>query len=488
MDPLVEEGYFVKTVANHDTALEMCTAFKPHLFVIKINMPDGKGFELLAKLKIPDGKFKVIFVSEKESVDDIQTAYRLGATGCLTKPIRSIDVIEQVLYGIECLKSQEKYDRYQKQLEKEVCERTADIAKALEIAEYQSRQNDLLFNCMSEPLVAIDFENNIMFLNAASEKFLRLVPCDCLGMNFSDYIKDPNLISTVKSITNHFNVTGEAITVPPLVSRIDERIYSVSINILKDLIDKPSGCVLLFSDQTELYRSSQLRSGFLTLVAHEFRTPLTALLNGSNILKKGNIDRLAFTDVLDMIDLSIKRFSRLINNLLTFASVQNQDATQQVSTFSFISLINIIKSTLYTSAIEKNIELVHTVNSEFDVIATDEQLLRNSLECIIENAIKFSPIKSTVHIRSSLSYSNDQHYLIVAIIDSGSGISDTKLKQMFEWFTQEDDRLSRDHQGIGIGLPLSLRAIEILKGSLDYKRNEEGGSCFTLTIPVKVQA
>jgi signal transduction histidine kinase len=487
MAALENEGYFVKTVSNHPSAIEMSTTFKPHLLIISLKMPDGNGFELPGKLKMIEGKFKVIFISAGEDIDDIKTAYRLGAIGFLTKPIKYKDVIEQVRHGIECLKSLEEYDRYQKQLEKEVSDRTADISKALEIAEYQSRQIDLLLNCMSEPLVAVDFENKIMLLNVASEKFLGLNPCDCLGMNFSDYFTDSNLNRSVFSVTDHFRTTGEAISIPSQVAKINERIYSVSINILNNLIDEPSGCVLLFSDQTELYRSSQLRSGFLTLVAHEFRTPLTALLNGLDILKNGQIDQLVFTDVLDMMDLSINRFSRLINNLLTFASVQNQEAAPHITNFSFVLLVKTLKDALNWSAIEKKIELIHTFDSDFDFITTDEQLLRNSLECIIDNAIKFSPIESTVFIKSSLTFSNDQHFLTISIKDSGPGISDTKLKTMFEWFTQGDERLSRDYQGIGIGMPLSLRAIEILKGSLNYKRNEEGGSCFTLIVPIKLQ-
>ncbi|HEX2956392.1 MAG TPA: response regulator [Chitinispirillaceae bacterium] len=486
MAALENEGYIVKVVSKHNAAIEMSRTFKPHLFIISLKMPDGSGFKLLEKLKMAEGTFKVIFISANESVDDIQKAYRLGAIGYLTQPIKHKDVVEQVRYGIECVKDQEEIGRHKKKLEKEVSERTADISKALEIAEYQSRQIDLLFNCMSEPLVAVDFENKIMRLNVASEKYLGLKPCDCLGMNFSDYIKDQNLNCTISSILNHFNATGEAVAKSPVVSKVNERIYSVSINIMNDLTERPSGCVLLFSDQTELYRSSQLRSGFLTLVAHEFRTPLTALLNGLDILKNRQIEQFVFTDVLDMMNLSINRFSRLINNLLTFASVQDTNAVPVITTFSYVSLVDNLKDALYSSAIEKNIELVHTFDSDFNAVTTDEQLLRYSLESIIDNAIKFSPIESNVHIRSTLVHSSNQHLLKITIKDAGPGIPQAKLKTLFEWFTQDDDRLSRNYQGVGIGLPLSLRAIEILNGSLDYAQNEDAGSCFVLTVPVKL--
>ncbi len=487
MSTLENEGYFVKVASDSDSATELNITFKPHLLIISLKIPEGNGFELAEKLKIRGGKFKVIFISSDEQSDEIKDVFRFGAAGYLVRPVKCKDLIEQVHYGIECLKIQETDDRYHRQLEKEVSERTVDISQTLEIAEYQSRQIDLLLNCMSEPLISIDFENKIMLLNAASEKCFGLNPCDCLGMNFSDYFTDHNLIRTVSSITNHFTDTGEAISVPSVVTKINDRIYSVSINILNNHIDKPSGCVLLFSDQTELYRSSQLRSGFLTLVAHEFRTPLTALLNGLNILKDWQTDKIIFLDVLDMINLSINRFSRLINNLLTFASVQRPDATPVVTTFSFVTLVNYVNDVLESSANEKKIEIIHIYDAEFDLIATDEQLLRNSLESIVDNAIKFSPINSTVNIRSSLLYSNGQHILKITIKDNGPGIPDTKLKNMFEWFTQGDERLSRNYRGVGIGLPLSLRAIEILRGTLDYSRNECGGSCFTLKVPVDLQ-
>jgi signal transduction histidine kinase len=135
---------------------------------------------------------------------------------------------------------------------------------------------------------------------------------------------------------------------------------------------------------------------------------------------------------------------------------------------------------------KKNIHVDIELGNIPQLILTDPVLLGDAVECIYDNAIKFSPPDSTIEIKTkTFETTTLKTCLSILILDQGPGIPAEQQQQMFEWFWQGEDSLTRCTGGMGIGLPLALRAIEILGGSLNYAQYPLGGSIFTITIPLK---
>lgn len=483
---LVNEGYFVQYTDNPTEALSIAEVFQPHIYILDTILPQMNGLDLLAALNISNRNTEAIIISAQENIHDTYRAVNLGAKGFLNKPIRYTELVSQVKITIERIMLREEKEIYQKSLEDLVDARTKEISSALELAEYQSRQIDLLLNSMSEPLVAVDMDCTIMLLNKAAEQTLGLNPCDCLGSPFKKYFHSPQLNQLLHSTIENFKNREIENALNPIHVKIQNKYFQVSINIVKNTIDIPSGYVLIFTDQTEIIRASQLRSGFLSLVAHEFRTPLAALLNSVSIIQEPDMEKEVMVDAIDIVLESLKRLSRLVDNLITFSNVQRSDVKAEYVQIDINNLFEAILMKNSESSTKRHIRILIDIGNIQDLIITDPVLLGDAIECILDNAIKFSQPDSDVEITAEiLEMVTSETRLSISILDRGPGIPAEKQQHMFEWFWQGEDSLTRCSSGMGIGLPLALRAIEILSGSLNYAQYPLGGSIFTITIPLR---
>ncbi|MBN1604851.1 MAG: response regulator [Chitinispirillaceae bacterium] len=486
---LTNEGYYVKDTGNPDEVITIATSFEPRIIILDVMMPHAKGLDLLKSLNVSSRNTEVIMMSAEEDVQIIHNAVNLGARGFLNKPVRYGELISQVSLSLDRIIEREKTENYQKLLEELVNARTKEISRALEIAEFQSRQIDLILNSMSEPLVTVDMDGLIIILNKAAEQVLGLKP-ECLGSPFRRCIHSPRLNqSLLKTITHFKNGLNDDhdLTLSSVPAKIQNTFFSVSINILKNSIDKPSGCVLTFQDQTEIFRAAQLRSGFLSLVAHEFRTPLASILNSASIFHETDIDKAFSAEAAQIILESTSRLKKLIDHLITFSNIQRADIKADHLCVNTRDFFDVILLRCSESSNKKHIQInVKNVNVP-ESIYTDPVLLGDTLESFIDNAIKFSPPDSEVEITAKLMEKiNSDKSLSISILDRGPGIPAEQQSQMFEWFWQSENSLTRSYNGLGIGLPLALRAIEILGGTLNYAQYPLGGSIFTINVPVTI--
>lgn len=486
---LTNEGYYVKDTGNPDEVITIANNFEPRIIILDVMMPCAKGLDLLKSLNVSSRKTEVIMMSAEEDVQIIHNAVNLGARGFLNKPVRYGELISQVSLSLDRIIEREKTENYQKSLEELVNARTKEISSALEIAEFQSRQIDLLLNSMSEPLVAVDMDGLIMIINKAAEQVLGLKP-ECLGSPFRRCIHSPRLNQSLLKTITHFKSglkDEHDFTICSVPAKIQNSFFSVSINMLKNGFDKPSGCILTFQDQTEIFRAAQLRSGFLSLVAHEFRTPLASILNSASIFHETDIDKAFLAEAAQIILESTSRLTKLIDHLITFSNIQSAGIKADHLCVNTRDFFDVILLRCSESSNKKHIQInVNNVNIP-ESIYTDPVLLGDTLECFIDNAIKFSPPDSEVEITAKVMEKiNSDRSLSISILDRGPGIPAEQQSHIFEWFWQGESSLTRSHNGLGIGLPLALRAIEILGGTLNYAQYPLGGSIFTINVPVTI--
>jgi PAS domain S-box-containing protein len=423
-------------------------------------------------------------ISILENVKDIGRATLLGAKGFVGKPIQESDLLMQIDSALKCLRIREESNRYKQTLEQQIEARTSEISNALQIAEYKSRQIDLLLNSMLEPLVAVDMDSMIMFINKAAEKHLGLDASNCLGMCFEKYIHSRQLIEALSTLIQQYSNSGKIVSVESVSTKILNKYYSVSINILKNASDTPTGCVLIFNDTTEMYKAAQLRSGFLTLFAHEFRTPLATLLNSVSVIQEARDEKEIFDDAICILHEALERFTSLIDNLMAFSNVQRPDVKAELLPINVQALTEAVMIKLAARVDAARINVVVKCNNVNDEVLIDPTLLGDSLECIIGNALKFSPPESIVTVTAQRTVFESNPHLVFTITDHGPGIPEEKQQNMFEWFTQGEQPLTRKYGGLGIGLPLALRAVELLGGTLTYSPNVPNGSVFTIDLPV----
>jgi len=224
---------------------------------------------------------------------------------------------------------------------------------------------------------------------------------------------------------------------------------------------------------------------FLATLAHELRNPLASIRNSIGVLKRADTRPELFHRARDTLDRQFAHMVRLIDDLLDVSRISQDKLALQKSRVDVAGVISQALETVRPMVEAKN----HRVTVEFPdapvFVNADPVRLTQILSNLLNNACKFTPHDGSIVISAAV---NDGR-LEIAIKDSGVGIAADKLGSVFEMFSQVEDSLDREHGGLGIGLSLVKRLIELHDGAVSAHSDGPGcGSEFVVSLPVDVSA
>jgi PAS domain S-box-containing protein len=224
---------------------------------------------------------------------------------------------------------------------------------------------------------------------------------------------------------------------------------------------------------------------FIALVSHELRSPLNAMLGWTRILQEQKPDEKTREYALDVIVRNARSQSRLIEDLLDIARVGKGKLRLELQPTELIPIINAAIEIIKPTAEASNIKLSQTLDRAANFITGDVDRLRQVIENLLSNAVKFTPPDGSV----SVSLERDEMDAKIIISDTGQGISQEFLPQIFERFKQADPSTTRRHGGLGIGLSLARDLVELHGGAISAESSGEGeGATFTVTLPLRMVA
>ncbi|MCD6363644.1 MAG: HAMP domain-containing histidine kinase [Synergistetes bacterium] len=221
---------------------------------------------------------------------------------------------------------------------------------------------------------------------------------------------------------------------------------------------------------------SKAKTAFLAIVSHELRTPLTPIIGFSELLLREDISE-EIKESLRIIASEARKLSKMIERMLSYSRLDSEPEMREIS---LKSLLADEAGTIKELAERKKLRFILKLPKEDIIVKTDPSRLALALREILNNALKFT---KEGYIKLSLKVADES--AIIAIEDTGIGIEKDKEKVIFELFTQSENFLRRQHEGIGIGLPLALRAIKSIGGNIYFKSTPGKGSRFFIEIPLK---
>jgi signal transduction histidine kinase len=231
----------------------------------------------------------------------------------------------------------------------------------------------------------------------------------------------------------------------------------------------------------ELEKALEMKDEFLSLVSHEFRTPLNVISSAIQALSYIYGSELPYKakQYLSMIRQNTFRQLRLVNNLLDITRVNAGRIKVSKKNIDIVFLTKAIVEFVYTYAAQKTIDIKFITLFEEKVIGIDEEKYERILLNLLSNAIKFTPEGKSI----TVTLSSIENQISVEVKDNGIGIPANKLDIIFERFGQVDSSLSRQAEGTGIGLSLVKKFTEALEGSISVKSETGKGSTFTILLP-----
>ncbi len=349
---------------------------------------------------------------------------------------------------------------------------------------------------IKEVIFQTDAEGNWTFLNKAWEEISGFTVEESLGKLFLNYVhpddRDRNaayfepLINRQKKYCRH--------TIRYITKDNNFRWIEVFARLTLDEKDNIIGTSGTLNDVTKrvlaeeetkiaLEREKELndmKSKFVSTISHEFRTPLTSILASSELLQRyfNKWDDTKKLNTLKRIENSVEAMNEMINDVL---SLNRAESSRMIFNPTNLNLIYIAKNIV--DEIENISEDKHNLIIDFDPncdnVFIDETLIRHIIGNLLSNAIKYSP--NGGDIKFSIKKINGN--IIIEVLDSGIGISESDLKNLFQPFYRGTN--IGNISGTGLGLSILHRAVELHKGKIDVQSVEKEGTKFTITIPSK---
>jgi CheY-like chemotaxis protein len=222
------------------------------------------------------------------------------------------------------------------------------------------------------------------------------------------------------------------------------------------------------------------RDEFLAMLAHELRNPLAPMRNAVYVMKRLDIDNAIFTKTRDLLDRQVTHMSRLVDDLLDVSRLEVGKVQLQMQQLDLNSAAAAAaESTLaLTTARGHNMQL--RLAAEPLYIYADPVRIEQVIGNLVTNAAKFTPEGGTV----ILEVSGDAETAAVSVIDSGVGIRSDMLSAVFDLFIQDQATLDRAGGGLGIGLTIVKRLVELHRGTIRVASDGLGhGAQFTVRFP-----
>ena len=270
------------------------------------------------------------------------------------------------------------------------------------------------------------------------------------------------------------------------LSEVVNRLLTTNNELTQEISLRKKAEAALKRSEDELRKSldkekelSELKSRFVTMASHEFRTPLSTILSSNNLISKyaaiGNNEKLE--SHVQKISQTINHLTSILNDFLSLGKWEEGKISIELTSFSWADFLKELKENL-NGILKPGQEIVLVFTEES--LHTDKNLLKNSLINLISNASKYSGNGKKILVNS---YHRDQSF-VIEVKDEGQGIPKSDLKNIFERFFRASN--ATNIEGTGLGLHLVKSYISKLNGEVSFVSEEGVGSTFTLKLPQNI--
>ena len=228
--------------------------------------------------------------------------------------------------------------------------------------------------------------------------------------------------------------------------------------------------------------ANRAKDEFLATLSHELRTPLNVMLGWAQLLKKNGRNEEIYDRAIDAIERSARMQTQLVDDLLDIARISNDSLQLTMRTLDLASVIEPATNGLRPLAEDRDISLIVNLTQEACVMVGDQDRLQQVVNNLVSNAIKFTPVRGSV----TLTLEKSGRRCAISVTDTGKGIEAEFLPFIFDRYAQSEDTKSSRKGGLGLGLAIARRIVEMHGGVIRAASDGESkGSTFTVELPLE---
>lgn len=467
----LSDHYSVDTAGNGLEALKEVIRQKPHLVITDIVMPEMDGLELLKLLRSEPGTqgLPVLLISGRAQEAQRIEGFRKGADGYLAKPY-SVSELRAVVGAML-----------------QAAEHRAEIAHR-QARELALVERAALLESITDAFYALDRRLRFTYVNQRALDYFKKRRGDLLGRCIVEIF--PVLTGTLiesqleYALRERRSVAFEVLS-PVTETWIESHIYPAADRGLaiyfRDISDRKQAEHALQRAQESLRESDRRKSEFLALLAHELRNPLAPIGNGLKILQLSRTSDDIAGRTVQMMERQLKHLVRLVDDLLDVGRISSGKLQLRTR--------RALVSDMLETAIESSRGFVESRGHRLEVdirirdlvVDADADRLVQVFSNLLTNGAKYTRPGGCIQVVAD----QEGQQAVVTVTDNGIGIPAESLVSIFEMFSQLGDNPSSTEGGLGIGLALVSRLVQMHSGTVSAASQGPGkGSTFTVRLPL----
>ncbi|HJU06010.1 MAG TPA: ATP-binding protein [Nitrospiraceae bacterium] len=335
---------------------------------------------------------------------------------------------------------------------------------------------------MVEGVMVLDCRGKILQVNPALERMLLIRATEARGRFYWEVIRHPDFNELTKQVLeSRRNQSGE-VTIHP-----SGRILRVEASVAGSQRENEACAVLVLHDMTTLRHLEKVRKDFVANVSHELRTPLTSIKGYVEALVDGaKNDPEEASRFLEIILKQSDRLNLILEDLLQLSQIESGQALFKREPVNLATVIERTLALIKPLAEKKGHRVTVAIPPDLPPVAGDEERLVQVLTNLLDNAVKYTPERGSIHIigrRVDAAQNGSHDQVELSVADNGIGIPEADRPRVFERFYRVDKARSRELGGTGLGLAIVKHIIEAHAGQIWVESNQPAGSRFVMRIP-----
>ena len=334
-----------------------------------------------------------------------------------------------------------------------------------------------IINNFSDGLLVFDKGNNLSLINPQAKEFLNVEAEEVVSKNISELYRFGNF----GKLVNILGKEGKEIFREELIVHKNLVLEISAIFILRNR--EKIGTLVSLHNITREKMIENMKTEFVSISAHQLRTPLSAIKWTLRMLLDGDLGAIneKQKEFLEKTYRSNERMITLINDLLNVTRIEEGRYVFKVFLFDIEEICQSIVDSFQEKAERKNIELVFEKPEEkLPKVRLDNEKISLAIHNLVENAVRYTPSKGKVTV--SLRRANMNIELCVK--DTGIGIPGDQLDRIFSKFFRGANVMRIDTEGTGLGLYIAKNIVEAHKGRIWFESKEDEGSTFCFKLPI----
>lgn len=405
-----------------------------------------------------------------------------------------------------------KEHTYTEELEKKVKERTRELTAMVKklvetnlsleyqihetrLADAQAKKNYALYVAIARyfpkvMIVVLNRDHQIVFLDGEELQKIELDKMNVEGMpiqkvrHFSSEWKKQMITYAQKTFqgghhsyeTKHKTNAYKVNTMPLEDGNLDVTLVMFVFTNITEQKRTEQKMLKALKKEKEL---SELKSRFVSMASHEFRTPLSTILSSANLIARQNEPGKEEKRLKNVarIKSSVKNLVDILNEFLSIGRLEEGELHMKKEVFDLMDFMeNIVQELQHVQKPGQQVRL--SSDQQTIQVNLDKQFTRNVFLNLLSNALKYSPPHKPV----DLMITTDEAFLTVIIRDQGIGIPEDEQQNLFNLFFRA--RNVTNIEGTGLGLPIVKKYIELMNGKITFESKLEQGSSFTIALPL----